>query len=284
MAGNCLAPAKVNLFLHVGAPSEDGFHPICSAMVFADVGDLVSLDPRPGLTLSGPFSPGLDAGSDNLVTRAMGALGDHLPKGAGLHLEKRLPIAAGLGGGSSDAGAALRLLRSTYAPEMSDTVLEALAASLGSDGAACLWAKSVLAQGRGERLSPWDLPPDLHGVLVNPRVAVSTAGVYRKYDEMAVFSDTAPPARPDLFVDAEALARWLTKTRNDLQSPALAMEPVISDVLDVLESGPGVLLARMSGSGATCFALCSDRRRAEILASRVSQGHPDWWVQACSFN
>jgi 4-diphosphocytidyl-2-C-methyl-D-erythritol kinase len=284
MDGNCLAPAKVNLFLHVGAPSEDGFHPICSAMVFADVGDLVSLDPRPGLTLSGAFASGLDAGSDNLVTRAMGSLGDHLPEGAGLHLEKRLPIAAGLGGGSSDAGAALRLLRMTYAPGMSDHVLEGLAASLGSDGAACLWAKPVLAEGRGERLSSWDLPPKLYGVLVNPRVAVSTAGVYRKFDEMAAFSDVAPPARPDVFVDAEALARWLRTTRNDLQSPALAMEPVISDVLDELGAGPGVLLARMSGSGATCFALCGDRGRAEILASMVSRNHPDWWVQACSFN
>jgi len=250
MAGNCLAPAKVNLFLHVGAPSEDGFHPICSAMVFADAGDLVSFDPRPGLTLSGPFASGLDAGSDNLVARAMRSLGEHLPEGVGLHLEKRLPIAAGLGGGSSDAGAALRLLRTAYAPEMSDQVLEALAASLGSDGAACLWAKAVLAEGRGERLSPWDLPPDLHGVLVNPGIAVSTGGVYRKFDEMAVFADVRPPpARPDVFADAAALARWLTTTRNDLQSPALAMEPGIGDVLDELESGPGVLLARMSGSG-----------------------------------
>ncbi|MEI6440464.1 MAG: 4-(cytidine 5'-diphospho)-2-C-methyl-D-erythritol kinase [Alphaproteobacteria bacterium] len=276
-----LAPAKVNLFLHVGAPADDGFHPICSGMVFCDYGDLVALSSSPGLSVSGPFSGHLDSGGVNLVDRAMSALADRLPPGVGLTLEKRLPVAAGLGGGSSDAGAALRLLRANFVPELSDEELEDIAASLGSDGAACLWGRSVLAQGRGERMSPWPAMPTLYGVLVNPRVEISTAKVYRRFDEMAVFSDCTPPEMPSGFQGASVIAGWLRNLRNDLQAPALSLAPVIETVLNALQSADGVLLARMSGSGATCFAICEDEAASDRLAGAMGRAYPAWWVQAC---
>lgn len=284
MTGTCLAPAKVNLFLHVGAPQPDGFHPLCSAMVFADVGDRISLSDQPGLMVTGPFAPALVGGGENLVSRAMTLLADRLPEQTGLRLDKQLPVASGLGGGSSDAGAALRLLRETFAPDIADRELEALAASLGSDGAACLWAKAVLAEGRGERLSPWARLPEVCGVLVNPGVAVSTAGVYRRFDTLAAFSETAPPARPPGFDHVSDLADWLQGTCNDLQAPALSLEPRIGQVLDALSASPQVLMARMSGSGATCFALCPDMASATDLAGSLLRDHPGWWTRACRFS
>lgn len=284
MAGSRLAPAKVNLFLHVDAPTPDGFHPICSAMVFADVGDLVSLTESPGLTVAGPFAGELSGGGENLVVRAMKALEPQLPGPVGLHLEKRLPVAAGLGGGSSDAGAALRLLRDTFARQVTDPTLEGLAASLGSDGAACLWASAVMARGRGELLSPWPSMPKLYGVLVNPRVGVSTAAVYGRFDDLGEFAGLEIPDLPPEFGTVEHLAHWLKQTRNDLERPALTIAPVIGTVLAELEMARGVLLARMSGSGATCFALCDDQAAADGLARSLEARHGDWWVQACAFS
>ena len=278
-----LASAKVNLFLHVGALADDGFHPICSGMVFCDYGDFVSLASRPGLSVTGPFSGHLDAGGVNLVDRAILALGKLIPPSVGLKLEKRLPVAAGLGGGSSDAGAALRLLRAKFVPQLSDLDLEEIAASLGSDGAACLWGRSVLAQGRGERLSAWPPMPELYGVLVNPRVEVSTAAVYRRFDELGDVFDCTAPEMPAGFESAFALAEWLQNLRNDLQVPALSLAPVIQTVLRELESAEGVLLARMSGSGATCFALCTDKAASDQLAQAIACAYPAWWVQACRF-
>jgi len=259
----------------------DGFHPLCSAMVFADFGDLVSIGSEPGLSVSGPFAPDLEGGGENLVSKAMFALVGHLPNSVGLHLEKRLPVAAGLGGGSSDAGATLRLLRAVFAPQITDDDLEKIAAGLGSDGAACLRARPVLAQGRGERLSPLPKLPELYGVMVNPRIGVSTADVYRRFDEMAGFGEVSPPDLPQDFQSPEALTAWLKTTRNDLQTPAISIAPVITTVLSALERSPGVLFARMSGSGATCFALCRNREASIGVAEALTQSHPTWWVQAC---
>ena len=284
MADSRLASAKVNLFLHVDAPSPDGFHPICSAMVFADIGDQVSLTEGPGLSVSGPFASELSGGGENLVARAVKAFEPFLPGAIGLHLDKRLPVAAGLGGGSSDAGAALRLMRDTFAPQVSESDLESLAASLGSDGAACLWARAVLARGRGEQLSPWPSMPQLFGVLINPGVSVSTAAVYRRFDELGKFEGLEVPNLPPRFQSVAQLAQWLKWTRNDLQPPALTIAPVIGTVLVELEASPGVRLARMSGSGATCFALCEDQDSAQRLAQSLAERHGDWWVQACAFS
>ena len=286
MAGEAFAPAKINLFLHVGAPAADGYHPLCSLMVFADVGDRVTIHAADALSfhIEGPFAGALVAEADNLVMRAARALlararGPQPP--IGLSLEKRLPVAAGLGGGSSDAGAALRLVREALGLAVADEDLEAVAASLGADGAACLWGHPVLAEGRGERLSPAPGLPTLEAVLVNPRVAVSTPEVYRAFDAAGLFGDVTPPPLPEAFESVEELAAWAGLMRNDLQAPAVALAPEIGDVLATLADERETLLARMSGSGATCFAICGSDIEADALADRVAHLQPRWWVKRC---
>ena len=284
---SAFAPAKVNLFLHVGGPDAEGYHPISSLMLFADVGDIVSMQASeaPAFETTGPFGPGIPAGDDNLVMRAARAFHARasmpLPPFR-LLLDKRLPIAAGLGGGSSDAGAALRLMRDALYPDMADSDLEAVASGLGADGAACLWARPVMAQGRGERLSPAPQLPTLHAVLVNPLVPSPTGAVYRAYDAAVAPEGEAPPWMPEDFESPEEVAAWLgAATRNDLEAPAVALEPLIGQVLETLRDEPEVLLARMSGSGATCFALCAGDIEAEGLAERLESLRPDWWVRRC---
>ena len=280
-----LAPAKVNLFLHVGAPAADGYHPICSLMVFADLGDRVSMELGDGrLTASGPFAAGLGRESDNLIVRAVRAFAADLgrPMAAlSFELDKRLPVASGLGGGSSDAGAALRLVRDVFAPGVDDARLEAVAARLGADGAACLWGRPVLAEGRGERLGPAAGLPMLHAVLVNPGVAVSTAEAYRRLDASGAFGDVTPPSMPEAFESPQEVAAWLATQRNDLELPAIAVAPRVGAVLATLRDEPETLLARVSGSGGTCFALCADDIAAETLAERIEALSPRWWVERC---
>jgi 4-diphosphocytidyl-2-C-methyl-D-erythritol kinase len=285
MATTAFAPAKVNLFLHVGAPAADGYHPVCSLMAFADVGDRVGAYESEALdlTVQGPFAAGL-AGGDNLVLKAARALIAELKRPVrpfGLSLDKRLPVAAGLGGGSSDAGAALRLLRARLAPDLADARLEAVAAGLGADGAACLWGAPVLAQGRGERLSAAPAMPILDAVLVNPAVPVATAEVYRRLDAAGRFGEVTPPPAPDAFEDAAELAGWLAGLRNDLEPAAVAVAPAVGAVLETLGDEPECLLARVSGSGGTCFALCAGDLEAEGLAQRLAALQPAWWVRRC---
>ncbi|MGR4865052.1 4-(cytidine 5'-diphospho)-2-C-methyl-D-erythritol kinase [Caulobacter sp. LARHSG274] len=284
---DAFAPAKVNLFLHVGGPDAAGYHPISSLMLFADVGDTVSLQPAeaPRFEATGRFGDAVPVDDGNLVVRAAAALharlGGPVPPFR-LILDKALPIAAGLGGGSSDAGAALRLLREALAPDLADTALETVAASLGADGAACLWGAPVLAQGRGERLSPAPPLPVLHAVLVNPLVPSPTGAVYRAYDAAVAPEGETPPPLLDGLETAEEVCAWLAGfTRNDLQTPAVALEPRIGQVLDLLADEPETLLARMSGSGATCFSLCAGDIEAEGLAERIERMRPDWWVRRC---
>ena len=280
-----LAPAKVNLFLHVGAPAADGYHPVCSLMVFADVGDRVSIELGEGrLTVNGPFAKGLGREQDNLIFRAVRAFVAELGRPMAelsMSLEKQLPVASGLGGGSSDAGAALRLIREVFAPQIDDARLEKVAASLGADGAACLWGRPVLAEGRGERLSPAPGLPVLDAVLVNPGVAVSTPDVYRRLDASAAFGDVRPPRMPDAFENAQEVAAWLATQANDLEAPAIAAAPEVGVVLATLRDEPETLLARVSGSGGTCFALCADDIAAETLAERIEAMAPHWWVRRC---
>lgn len=284
---SAFAPAKVNLFLHVGGPDAEGYHPISSLMVFADVGDRVMIQPAdaPDFETSGPFGGAIPAGGDNLVVRAARAfhakLGGPIPPYR-LILEKHLPIAAGLGGGSSDAGAALKLLRDALAPSLTDDALEPLAAGLGADGAACLRATALMAEGRGEMLSPAPALPELHAVLVNPGVPSPTGAVYRAYDA-AVHPDGAErPFMPSNLESVEEVAAWLSvATRNDLEAPAVALEPRIGEVLDALRGEPESLLVRMSGSGASCFALCAGDIEAEGLVDRLEAMRPDWWVRRC---
>jgi 4-diphosphocytidyl-2-C-methyl-D-erythritol kinase len=284
---SAFAPAKVNLFLHVGGPDAEGYHPISSLMVFADLGDQVMIQPSDALAFetTGPFGASIPAGDDNLVLRAARAfhakLGGPIPPYR-LILDKRLPIAAGLGGGSSDAGAALKLLRDALAPNIPDDALEPLAASLGADGAACFRATALMAEGRGEALSPAPALPPLHAVLVNPGVPSPTGAVYRAYDAAVHPEGAARPFVPSEFETAEETAAWLgVATRNDLEAPAVALTPLIGEALDVLRDQPESLLVRMSGSGATCFALCAGDIEAETLAERIETVRPDWWVRRC---
>lgn len=285
-APTAFAPAKVNLYLHVGALEADGRHPLSSLMAFADVGDRLTVRPADslGMEITGPFAEGLSADDDNLVLRAAKAIlartrRPHAP--FHLVLTKALPLAAGLGGGSSDAGAALRLLRETLEADLADDDLEAIAGELGSDGPACVFARTVIAEGRGERLSPAPGFPVLDAVLVNPRVASPTGAVYRGFDEMGALGGAERPSLPDAFETAEEMAGFLETCRNDLEAPAVSLTPLIGEVLDTLRDEPETLLGRLSGSGATCFALCAGDIEAEGLAERLERMRPDWWVQRC---
>lgn len=285
MPARAFAPAKVNLYLHVGTLATDGFHPLRSLMVFADVGDEISLATGQGLRLevTGPFAAGLDEG-ENLVNRAASLLGARIGRDAaqpGLRLDKRLPVAAGLGGGSADAAAALRLLNRAWGAGLDDAHLEALAAELGSDVAACIRSLPVTASGRGEVLDPAPRLPVLDAVLVNPGVACPTGAVYRAFDLAAPARPPEPVPEPGDLPDARAAAAWLSGLRNDLEAPAASVVPKIAGVLGRLRTAPETLLARLSGSGATCFALCADSPSAGRLAAGLARDNPGWWVRAC---
>jgi 4-diphosphocytidyl-2-C-methyl-D-erythritol kinase len=279
-----LAPAKVNLFLHVGAPTSDGFHPVCSLMAFADLGDCVTLTPdESGFRVVGPFASGLVQEGDNLVTRARDAVlatASAPPAAFGLTLHKTLPVASGLGGGSSDAAATLRLVRDHLGLCIDDDRLREIAARLGSDTPACVDARPVIATGRGERLAPCPSFPDLPIVLVNPGVASPTGPVYRAYDAEVTPEGANAPTWPDRLASPADMTAFLATCRNDLQAPAVMLQPAIADALAEIAAAPEALLTRMSGSGATCFALCADSRGAENLAARLAEARPAWWVRA----
>ena len=278
------APAKVNLFLHVGPLRADGFHPLSSLMVFADVGDRLRARPAEGfsLELTGPFAAQAPPGGDNLVARAVRALaaqaGVPIPD-LRLVLDKQLPAGAGLGGGSSDAAAVLRLLGPGLGVAGPD--LYAIAALLGSDVPACLVARPLLAQGRGERLTPWAGLPDLPVVLARPPEAAATAAVFRAFDALPPGAGAEHPPQPARLDSPQAAAAFLAGGRNDLEAPAVAVEPSIGEVLAALRGEPESLLARMSGSGSACFAICRDAAAADAMASRLAAARPGWWVRAC---
>ncbi|WP_420470777.1 4-(cytidine 5'-diphospho)-2-C-methyl-D-erythritol kinase [Brevundimonas sp. FT23042] len=278
-----LAPAKVNLFLHVGPLDPDGYHPLSSLVAFAEVGDRVSVVPadRLSLSVSGPFGRGLDGEGDNLVLRAVRALADcvGLPEpGLAFTLDKRLPIAAGLGGGSSDAGAALKLARDALNLSLDDAALAAVAARIGADGPMCLHARAAWAGGRGDRLTFEPRLPGMPAVLINPGVPSPTGAVYRGYDAgpPATADEPSPPGDWSLPVVLD----WLAAQRNDLQPPAVALQPVIGEALEAAAALPEVRLARMSGSGATVFALFATASAAAGAARALSASRPHWWVQS----
>jgi 4-diphosphocytidyl-2-C-methyl-D-erythritol kinase len=268
------APAKINLFLHVGERRADGFHPLQSLAVFTDMGDVLRMKPSDALSLrvEGPFAKGLDGEGDNLVLRAARALGD---VGAALTLTKNLPVASGIGGGSSDAAAALRGLRALWNDNRDDMALRVIAAGLGSDIPVCLDAVAAFMEGRGEILRGVEAMPRVPMLLVNPGVAVPTRDVFAALQTRSGADMELPRGH---FRDTADLLRFLETTRNDLEVPARAIQPVIGDVLTALAALPGALLSRMSGSGATCFSIFADddccRRAADLLA----RAHPGWWI------
>ncbi len=282
-----LARAKVNLFLHVGRPGADGYHDVSSLMVFADIGDRVSLrSGETGFALTGTFAAGLVGEADNLVTRArdlfVASFGS--TQDFGLTLDKALPIAAGLGGGSADAAAALRLMAQAFdvpaAERLESGALGEIARGIGADVAACLGSTPVMAEGRGDVLTKAPALPTLHAVLVNPLAPSPTSAVYRAFDEGRAWGALAA-SRSGPLVSANETVRWLASTRNDLERPAIRLCPQIGDVIAALRQSEDCLLSRMSGSGATCFALCAGEREAARLAATVAAAHPDWWVTPC---
>lgn len=276
-----LAPAKVNLFLHVGPVDAAGYHPLASLVAFADVGDRVSVEPAGALSLAveGPFAADLQGEGDNLILRALRALGDAAGIGEpplAVTLDKRLPIAAGLGGGSSDAGAALKLARDTLSLDLDDDALAGIAVGIGADGPMCLHARTAWAEGRGERLAPEPRLPSLPAVLINPGVASPTGEVYRAYDAGPAATADRPPAPRSW--EVAAVIDWLALQRNDLQHPAIARAPAIAAALEAAWSAPGARLARMSGSGATVFALFGTPAEAAAAAAGLAENHPGWWI------
>lgn len=270
------ARAKVNLFLHVVGRRADGYHLLDSLAVFPAIGDAVRAEPQDHLSLSitGPFGAALTAGPDNLVLRAARLLADRfgVMAGARLVLEKNLPVASGIGGGSADAAAAMRVLCRLWSVSASTDDLALLAQRLGADVPVCVAQRPARMQGIGETLGAAPDMPDCGMVLINPGVAVSTPDVFR-----ARSGGFSPPATlPAGWADAAGMAHDLGATGNDLEAAALALCPQIGSVLSTLRAAPLCLLARMSGSGATCFAIFPDVAAAN--AATIGLSRNGWWV------
>jgi len=266
------APAKVNLFLHVtGRRAADGYHLLDSLAVFGPSADSLRAEPAPALTLAceGPFGAALAAEADNLVLRAARLLG--AGRGAALVLDKRLPVASGIGGGSADAAAALRLLDRLWGLRSGESRLRDLAARLGADVPVCVASRPARMAGVGEVLLDAPALPACGLLLANPGVALPTPDVFRARSG-AAFS---PPADlPESWPGAAAMARDLARLANDLEAPAVALRPVIAEVLAAIRATPGCLLARMSGSGATCFGLYATPAAAQAAAALLPAA---WW-------
>jgi 4-diphosphocytidyl-2-C-methyl-D-erythritol kinase len=274
------APAKINLYLHVVGRRRDGYHELDSLVAFADIADFVTARPAADLSLvvDGPFAAALADAPDNLVLRAARLLASHcgVTAGAALRLTKNLPVASGIGGGSSDAAAALRALKSLWKLRTSRDELAGLAARLGADVPVCLLGRAAWLGGIGDLLAPASPLPPVDVVLANPGVALATPAVFTA--RRGPFS--APSRFAEPIADAAGLAALLARRRNDLTEAAVGIVPAIADVLARLAACEGVLLARMSGSGATCFALFADTAAANAAATRLSGERPGWWVAA----
>lgn len=262
------APAKVNLSLHVTGQDERGYHLLDSLVVMVDIGDRIWVEPADDLSLdvTGPFALGIPTDGANLVMRAARLL--HPGKGARITLEKNLPPASGIGGGSSDAAATIRALSRLWNEPMPSV---AALVRLGADVPVCMSPYLTRMQGIGEVLEPISPPPAWPVVLVNPLVEVPTPAVF---GALANKNNAAMPDMPE----GNGLLDWLRAQRNDLQAPAVSLKPVINDVLTALEQGEGCVMARMSGSGASCFAIMHDTTSCEALAGKIRLAHPNWWV------
>jgi len=272
------APAKINLALHVTGRRGDGYHLLDSLVVFTDLGDRLTASPGDelGLTIAGPMAAGLSV-AGNLVVKAAEALRRRAANprlGARLVLEKHLPVASGIGGGSADAAAALRLLARLWNLDLAPGELMALGAGLGADVPVCVYGRPARMGGIGEIIAPPGRLPDLALVLVNPGLGLATCEVFAR---LARRHNGGLPALPGQLCDARAAAAWLARCRNDLEAAAIAVQPAIADVLATLAATPGCLIARMSGSGATCFGLFADLAGAAAAARLVGAARPAWW-------
>ena len=274
------APAKINLTLRVLGRRADGYHELESLVAFAELADTLTLQPggTTALNVSGPFAGPSGPTADNLVLKAVAALRQHIDglKAGRFLLEKNIPVAAGIGGGSADAAAALRLLARLNGIALENPRLMAAALAVGADVPVCLEARSRIMRGLGERLSsPLELP-SLSAVLVNPGAPLATRAVFAKFAGAA----GGPESLGDVPNTYDALIEFLGRHGNDLTDAAIACVPMIATVLDALRVLPGVKLARMSGSGPTCFALFGSRDEAHAATQRLQATHKDWWVAA----
>jgi 4-diphosphocytidyl-2-C-methyl-D-erythritol kinase len=275
------APAKINLFLHVGGRRADGFHALESLVCFAEAADVLRFETGDALKLrmDGPFALGLAGESDNLVLRAARALAAEtgLSARATISLTKSLPVASGIGGGSADAAAALRGLMALWGVALDGRRVHEIALSLGSDVPVCLKSVPAIMTGRGENLRDVGALPPIPMLLVNPGVAVSTGEVFRGLARTE--ADRLDPA-PELpsEMTAPTLLDYLKVTRNDMEAPARQIAPLIGEVLDGMRATDAVL-ARMCGSGATCYALFDNDDDMQAAADALSLAHPKWWVK-----
>jgi len=278
-----IAPAKINLFLHVTGRRPDGYHELDSLIAFAEICDRIAVAPaeRLSLKICGPFAGALEGAGDNLVLRAARRLAETagVTARAAITLEKNLPVASGIGGGSADAAAALRALDRLWGTGADAATLSRIGLSLGADVPVCLFGRTARVSGIGEIISAGPALPEIGVLLVNPGVAVPTSAVFA--GRHGAFSKQA--ALPGVFADAATLADALRATGNDLTRPALAIAPAIGAVLAALESCEECLLARLSGSGATCFGLFADVSAAEAAGRRAAAREPRWWVRATRF-
>lgn len=261
-----IARAKVNLSLHVVGQRADGYHLLDSIVGFADYGDVLTFAPADvtSLTIGGPFAAGLSGEDDNLILKAARCFSG--AKGAAIHLEKNLPVASGIGGGSADAAAALRGLSALWGEPLPALPLQL---ALGADVPVCLADGVVRMQGIGEDIATVSGIESKPMLLVNPGVSVSTPTIFK-----ALATKSNPPIEPQ----TDDGWGWIASQRNDLQAPAIATAPVIADVLDQIAQ-TGATLSRMSGSGATCFGVFVTDEQAASAAATISANHPDWWVQ-----
>lgn len=274
-----LARAKVNLALHVVGRRTDGYHLLDSLVVFADFGDRITVSPGQGLRLevTGPQGGNLAAEADNLCLRAARSMaGPTSGNGALITLDKHLPVASGIGGGSADAAATLQALARLWRVPLPDAVA---VLALGADVPVCLAGRPARMQGVGEVLSPLPPLPAAWLVLVNPGVAVSTPAIFRLLESRE--NPPLPEVLPRMATAAE-LAAFLLTQRNDLEAPAVALAPQIGQAGAALAAQPDCLAARMSGSGATCFGLFPDERSATAAAMALQRAKPHWWIRAAA--
>ena len=272
-----VAPAKLNLYLHVTGRRADGYHLLDSLIAFADASDIVSVQPAPELSLSvdGPFAAALGDVDDNLVLQAarhLAAVANVEPRAA-IQLTKHLPVSAGLGGGSTDAAAALRLLGSLWNVRLERASLEAIDLALGADVAICRHGRAAFVSGIGERIDPVFSLPTGHLVLVNPGLPLRTVDVYAGYT-----GRFAATARFEIPENLSELSQLLAARQNDLTESAVALRPEVQVGLSGLRSTQGCLLARMCGSGPTCYGLFADGVGARQAAATFAAQNPGWWV------
>lgn len=273
------APAKLNLFLEVTGRRDDGYHLLDSLVVFADIGDTVMVHPSDTISLiyDGAFASALPPPKENLVIQTAEALRNHfnIDTGAALTLTKSLPVASGIGGGSSDAAAALKACARLWDIDLDTPKMRELALSLGADVPVCLAGRACVMRGIGEDLRPLVHIPPLVGVLVNPGQPIETVTVFNT--RTGNFSG----ARnwPDTFREPTDFISALSDRDNDLEPAAVTVHPVVKDVLTSLRAQTGAQLSRMSGSGATCFALFLDAEARDASIKRLTTEHPNWWVQ-----